>query len=140
MAYDEELADRVRAVIAARLVSADERPMMGGLCFMVDGKMCVGVSRNRLMVRLDRAIYDEALTRKGCIPMEITGRPLRGFVFINPEGIRSQRSLESWIDLALEFNPRAVASKRPRRTTDVKTIRAAKPKKKASSKVSKPIK
>ncbi|WP_010584578.1 TfoX/Sxy family protein [Schlesneria paludicola] len=112
MAYDEDLAERVRAVLAARLVSADERPMMGGLCFMVDGKMCLGISKNRLMARIDRAIYDEALTRKGCIPMEITGRPMRGFVFVTPEGLRSKRNLESWVDLALEFNPRAVASRR----------------------------
>lgn len=128
MTYDEILADRVRAVIAARLISADERSMMGCLCFMVDGKMCLGISKNRLLARIDREIYDEALTRKGCIPMEMAGRTMRGIVLVTPEGLRSQRRLELWIDLALEFNPRAIASKRPRRASRPNSSSAARQK------------
>ena len=112
MAYDEELADRVRRIFADRNVAFEEKRMMGGLCFMVDGKMCVGVVKERLMARIDPEIYDEALGRKGCVPMDFTGKPMRGFVFVNGEGIDSKRDLESWLDLALEFNPRAVSSKK----------------------------
>jgi len=114
MAFDEKLACRVRDVFAGRAVPVEERRMMGGLCFMVDGKMCVGVDKNRLMLRIDPEIYEVALSRKGCMPMDFTGKPMRGFVFVGSEGIASPHDLDSWIDLALEFNPRAVSSKRRR--------------------------
>lgn len=107
MAIDEKLAARVREVFTGRGVAVEEKRMMGGLCFMVDGKMCVGVDGNRLMVRLGPAIYDESLKQPGCIPMDFTGRPMRGFVFVNPEGTKSDGSLRSWIKLALDYNPRA---------------------------------
>ena len=86
MAYDEQLATRVRQFFSARKVAAEEKRMMGGLCFMVAGKMCVGVEKDRLMVRLAPAVYDQALRRKGCVPMDFTGRPMRGFVFVNKIG------------------------------------------------------
>lgn len=111
MAFDERLAERVRSEFSRREVAFDEKRMMGGLCFMVDGKMCVGVDSNRLMVRLAPEVYDEALTRRGCGPMDFTGKPMRGFVFVSPEGMRSAHELGTWIDAALEFNPRAKASR-----------------------------
>ena len=92
---------------------------MGGLCFLVNGKMCVGVEKDRLMARIDPAIYEKALDRKGCLPMDFTGRPMRGFVFIKAEGLASDRDLASWLDLALEFNPRAVSSKKTKRNRKV---------------------
>lgn len=75
MAIDEELASRVRDIFANKAVATEEKRMMGGLCFMVEGKMCVGVDGNRLMVRLDPAIYEESLKQPGCVPMEFTGKP-----------------------------------------------------------------
>jgi len=115
MAYNEQLATRVRRVFANRKVTFVEKRMMGGLCFLVNGKMCVGVEKERLMVRLDPAIYEQALERKGCMPMDFTGRPMRGFVFVNAEGVGADRDLASWLDLALEFNPKAKASKKSQR-------------------------
>lgn len=112
MAYDEQLAIRVRNVFAKRKVTFAEKRMMGGLCFLVDGKMCVGVEKERLMVRLDPEIYEDALRCKGCAPMDFTGRPMRGFVFVNPDGLAGSRDLASWVDLALEFNPKAKSSKK----------------------------
>lgn len=93
--------------------------MMGGLCFMVRGKMCVGVEKERLMVRIDPCECESALRRKGCVPMDFTGRPMRGFVFVKPEGLVSPRDLNVWLELALAFNPRAASSKgkkKPKRT------------------------
>lgn len=118
MAYDDQLAERVRRFLAENATSVEEKKMMGGLCFLVRGKMCVGIEKRRLMVRIDPEIYESALTRKGCVPMDFTGRPMRGFVFVEPEGTRSGRDLHSWISLALEFNPRAKASKKKRRAKD----------------------
>jgi TfoX/Sxy family transcriptional regulator of competence genes len=112
MAYDSALADRVTDLLQARRVAFETKAMMGGLCFMVDGKMCVGVEKARLMVRLDPAGEGEARARPGCKPMDFTGRPMRGYVFVHPEGYGSEALLGHWIGLALEFNPRAKASKK----------------------------
>jgi hypothetical protein len=70
------------------------------------------VEQARLMIRLDPTLYDEALGRKGCVPMDFTGRPMRGFVFVNEEGLSATRELANWLTLALEFNPRAASSKK----------------------------
>ena len=112
MAYDESLADRVRSALERRKVPVEEKRMMGGLAFMVNGKMCVGVEKSRLMVRLDPAIYEDALKRKACQPMDFTGRPLKGFVFVQPDGLKTSTDLRRWIELALEFNPKAKASRK----------------------------
>ena len=114
MAYDEKLAARVRDFFEQRKAKFAEKPMMGGLCFLVADKMCVGVEKERLMVRLDPEIYEAALKRKGCVPMDFTGRPMRGFVFVKHEGYSTARDLASWLDLALEFNPKAKSSKKRR--------------------------
>jgi TfoX/Sxy family transcriptional regulator of competence genes len=116
MAYDEQLAVRVRKFFDQRAVSFEEKRMMGGLCFLVKGKMCVGVEQERLMARINPDIYEKALGRKGCVPMDFTGRPMRGFVFVNAEGLVSDRDLASWLELALEFNPLAKSSKKGRKS------------------------
>ena len=92
-------------------VSFAEKEMMGGLTFMVDNKMCVGIIKESLMARIDPEIYDEALAIKGCREMDFTKRPLRGFVFIDPAGTDMDEDLEYWIKLALEYNPKARSSK-----------------------------
>ena len=112
MAFDEQLASRVRAHFQKRRVAFDEKRMMGGLCFLVDARMCVGVEKERLMVRLDPGVYNEALKRKGAAPMDFTGRPMRGFVFVSAKGYSSESDLTSWLDLALEFNPHAKSSRK----------------------------
>jgi TfoX/Sxy family transcriptional regulator of competence genes len=117
MAYDEKLADRVRQVFTERLVRFEEKRMMGGLCFMVRGKMCVGVVKDRLMARIGPNAYDSALLRQGCVPMDFTGRPMRGFVFVNAAGLDSKQELEQWMELALEFNPQAIASNKKKPLT-----------------------
>jgi TfoX/Sxy family transcriptional regulator of competence genes len=121
MAYDEQLATRVRSAFQKRKVAFEEKRMMGGLCFLVDSKMCVGAEKARLMVRLDPKIYEQVLQRKGCVPMDFTGRPMRGFVFVNVAGYAADRDLASWLDLALEFNPNAKSSKKPKHRPATKT-------------------
>jgi len=115
MAYDEQLAERIRRSFGRRNVTFEEMRMMGGLCFMVAAKMCVGVEKNRLMARIDPDAYDPALRRKGCVPMDFTGRPMRGFVFVNPTGVATDGELDGWLKLALDFNPRAKVSKKSSR-------------------------
>ena len=112
MAYDEFLADRIRKAFQDQNVFFEEKKMMGGVCFLVDSKMAAGVIKNKLMARIDPEIYDQALTRKGCIEMDFSGKPMKGFVFIEPEGTDLDADLESWIRLCLDFNPKAKASKK----------------------------
>lgn len=112
MAYNALLADRIRNILDARSIVSMDKKMMGGLTFMVDAKMCVGVHQEKLMARIDPAIYEDALKQPGCIAMDFTGRPMKGFVFVLPEGTDDDDQLSYWIDLALEYNPRARSSKK----------------------------
>jgi TfoX/Sxy family transcriptional regulator of competence genes len=111
MAYDEHLANRTRELLSNKR-NVKEKKMMGGLTFMVNDKMCVGVLNDDLMVRIDPAVYEEVLERRECREMDFTGRPMKGFVFVDPDGIKSKKALEYWIALALDYNKRAKSSKR----------------------------
>ena len=102
MAYDEQLAERVRTILAGK-VETEEKTMFGGLAFLVRSYMCCGISDNRLMARIGRAGYEEALTEAHVSPMDFTGRPLKGFVYVEPEGVEMDGALEGWIDRCLEF-------------------------------------
>jgi TfoX/Sxy family transcriptional regulator of competence genes len=115
MAYNEWLADRIRLFFQQQKVDAKEKRMMGGLTFMVNDKMCVGVLQNDLMARIDPEKYEEALTKAGCREMNFTGRSMKGFVFVGPEGTDLDKDLETWLNMALEFNPQAKSSKKSKK-------------------------
>jgi TfoX/Sxy family transcriptional regulator of competence genes len=112
MAYNEKLADRTREIISLSHKNVEEKKMFGGLCFMVNGKMCVGVEQERLMVRLDPERYDEAMEKEGCKPMDFTGKIMKGYVFVDIDSLNTKKKLEYWVKLALEFNSKAKASKK----------------------------
>jgi TfoX/Sxy family transcriptional regulator of competence genes len=125
MAYNEKIADRTREIIAETHKNVEEKAMFGGLCFMVNDKMCVGVEKDRLMVRLDPAKYDEVMEKEGCKPMDFTGRVMKGYVFVDAEVLNTKKKLEYWIKLALEFNKIAKASKKTSSKKPVKTVHSA---------------
>ncbi|HSC54905.1 MAG TPA: TfoX/Sxy family protein [Phnomibacter sp.] len=110
MAYNEKLADRVRTLIAQTHENIEEKRMFGGLCFMVNDKMCVGVEAERLMVRLDPTKTEEVLEKEGCQPMDFTGRVMKGFVFVDIAVLETKRQLDYWIQLALAYNSVAKVS------------------------------
>ena len=112
MAYNEKLADRVREIIALTHKNVEEKKMFGGLCFMVNDKMCVGVETERLMVRLDPARYDEAMDKNGVRPMDFTGKVMKGYVFVDIDALKSKKELNYWVGLALEYNRIAKSSKK----------------------------
>ena len=112
MSFDEKLANRTRELISKTHSITEEKKMFGGLCFMVNHKMCIGVERDRIMVRLDPARYEEALEKEGCSPMDFTGKPMRGYVFVDKDVLTTQKELNYWIQLALEYNAVAKASKK----------------------------
>ncbi len=112
MAYNEKLADRTREIIAFTHKNVVEKRMFGGICFMVNDKMCVGVEQNRMMVRLDPAIYDEVMEKEGCKPMDFTGKVMKGYVFVDADVLNTEKKLEYWVKLALEYNKIAKAGKK----------------------------
>ena len=83
---------------------------------MYNGKMCVGVIKDNLMCRIDPAIYETILEKKGCRSMDFTGRPMKGYVLIEEEGMKNKKDFDYWIDLALAFNKNAKASKKKKST------------------------
>jgi TfoX/Sxy family transcriptional regulator of competence genes len=102
MAFDEELAERVRAVVDAR-DDIDEKPMFGGLCLLAHGNMFAGVQRDALMLRVGPERQEEALSRAHARVMDFTGRPLRGYVYVDPPGMATEAQLREWVELGLAF-------------------------------------
>ena len=116
MAYDEHLAERARRVLQEKKIqNIEEKKMMGGLTFMVNDKMCIGIVKDELMLRVNPEQHDEAITRAGCRTMNFTNRPMSGFVFVNPAGIDRESDLEAWIQMALDYNPLAKSSKKSKK-------------------------
>ena len=101
MAYDEDLADRVREVLP-RGEAVTERQMFGGLAFMLSGHMFCGVVKDTLMLRLGPEAADRALDLPHVRPMDFTGRPMKGMVFIDPAGLHGE-ALRQWIDAAAGY-------------------------------------
>jgi len=118
MAYNEKLADRTRELIALTHKNVEEKKMFGGLCFMVNDKMCVGVEQERLMLRIGPAKYDEAMGKEGCTAMDFTGKVMKGYVFVSIDALNTKKKLEYWIRLALEYN--AIARRALRAKTSKK--------------------
>jgi hypothetical protein len=101
MAYDEVLANRVRAEIGFH-PALDERKMFGGLAFMLAGNMACGIVGDELMVRTGPGCYQEALVRPHARPMEFTGRPMTGMVFVGAEGL-DDAALAGWVEMGVSF-------------------------------------
>lgn len=101
MAYDERLADRVRDVLEGA-PGVSERKMFGGIAFMVEGHMACGVAGDDLMLRLGPEGAEAALRRPHVRPMDFTGRPMTGMVFVAPPGLRGA-ALRRWVEAAAAF-------------------------------------
>lgn len=102
MAYDERLADQIRQVVARRRHITEQR-MFGGLTFLVRGNVFCGIVGDELMARVGTAEYEASLKRRHARPMDFTGRPLQGYVYIAAAGVRTSKALRAWIDRALDY-------------------------------------
>ncbi|MFN8347072.1 MAG: TfoX/Sxy family protein [Spirosomataceae bacterium] len=111
MAYDLKLADRIRRKLET-LSNIEEKEMMGGLTFMYNEKMCVGIIGDELMCRIDPEKQAEALERHGCRIMDFTKRPMKGYVLIEEAGRRAESDFDYWLNLCLDFNSKAKSSKK----------------------------
>ncbi len=102
MAYNEELAARIRTSLEGH-PGVTERKMFGGIAFLIHGNMCCGVANDDLMVRVGPGSHEASLALPHARPMDFTGRPMKGFVFVGPGGINDDGALSGWIDRGVTF-------------------------------------
>lgn len=102
MAYDEGTAQRLRDLLVDR-DDVVEKKMFGGIAYMVRGNMCIGVNKETLMVRVGKEKHDEAVSQPHARPMDFTGKPMQGFIFVEPAGYESDEDLENWLERGLEY-------------------------------------
>jgi TfoX/Sxy family transcriptional regulator of competence genes len=102
MPFDEALADRIRRAIGPR-ADVTEKKMFGGLAFLLDGKMFCGIVKDELMVRVGPERYEESLAKAHVRPMDFTGRPMNGYVFVGPSGCRTEKAVKAWVELGAAF-------------------------------------
>src|SRR5258708_4682338 len=118
MSYDEKTAERVRRILSLRL-DVVEKKMFGGLCFMVNGSMCCGLTSTALMVRIGPDGYERALAQPHARPMDFTGRPLTGMVYVDPAGYKTDAALAKWLQRGIDCGSGLPAKKvwaaRPRK-------------------------
>ncbi|HTF82412.1 MAG TPA: TfoX/Sxy family protein [Cytophagales bacterium] len=118
MAYSEYLKGVIEKEIRQKVGTCEGKKMMGGYCFFIDDKMCMGLDvdkdtgKDRLLVRIGEAAMANALNMVGCNIMSINGKPMKGFVFVEPDGFGLDHQLECWINMAIAFNPEAKRSKK----------------------------
>ena len=102
MAYNEGLAERIRAAVAGRQGLTEKR-MFGGIAFMLNGNMFCGVVGDDLMVRVGPEYHERALAQPYARPMDFTGRAMRGMVYVGPGGSSTDKALRSWVDQGIRF-------------------------------------
>ncbi len=113
MAYDEMLADRIREQLSLHTsLPIEEKRLFRGLCFLVNGKMCINVSGDNLICRFDPARLEEVAEQPGFLPMVMKGKELKGYCYVVPAGFQSTRQFRYWLDLCLDFNARAKPAKK----------------------------
>jgi TfoX/Sxy family transcriptional regulator of competence genes len=93
------------------------KEMMGGLTFMVNDKMCIGIIKDEMMCRIDPELHETALEKTGCRVMDFTGRPMKGYVMVDDTGMKTKSQFEYWIKLCLDFNKKAKSSKKTKKKT-----------------------
>ena len=119
MPFDEAAADRLRAALSTVLKQAparslEEKKMFGGLAIMVDGHMCVGIIENRVVARIGPDNYADAIGQEHVGPMDFTGRPMKGWLYLMPPVVQDAAALEHWVELARAFVA-GLGPKKPRK-------------------------
>ena len=122
MAYNEDLALRIEKILKKKKISFGILKMFGGICYTVNKKMCIGIAKEDLMARVGPENYEDALKKKGARKMDFTGRPMVGYVFVSHKAIDKDADLTYWIELCLEYNPKAKSSPRKKKEKNFKEM------------------
>lgn len=112
MAFNEKLADRIRELLYETCKNLDEKRMFGSLCFMVNDKMCVGVQRDQLMVRINPDDFEAVLENEHCVAMQMKETVMKGYVLVSEDELKTKKKLSYWLEKALEYNKIAKPSKK----------------------------
>lgn len=110
MAYDAHLGERIHQILKTKNVPFYDKKMMGGLVFMVNDKMCCGIHIDKkfgdslLMAKIGVEAYDKEIHKDECLPMDFTGRPMKGYIFITSKGFDMDDDLDYWITKAVDYN------------------------------------
>ena len=102
MAFSEKLADRIRKTLGWRK-GITEKKMFGGLSFLLNGKMCCGVLKDILVVRVNPKESDTFLKKPHVRPMDFTGRPMKGFLYVSTDGCKTEKQLSAWVERSVDF-------------------------------------
>jgi TfoX/Sxy family transcriptional regulator of competence genes len=102
MAFDERLAERIRKRLGKRKELA-EKKMFGGVAFLLNGNMCVGVHKQDLIVRLDPEDTDSALTEPDTRVFDLSGRPMKGWILVESSGLKDEKTLGKWISISVDY-------------------------------------
>lgn len=103
MAYSEQLATKIRKALE-QVTAVEEKKMFGGLAFMVNGKMCLTAGADRIMCRIDPALHETAITKKGCSTVMMGGKQYKGYVHVKADSLRTKADWHHWVTLALNYN------------------------------------
>ena len=120
MAYDDKLVERIREVVFG-MPGLSERKMFGGLCFSVNGYMACGVQKKDLVIRVGPQHHDRALSRKHTRPMDFTGKPMTGYIYVSEAGYKRKADLERWVSQGIEF-VQTLPPKKPKTKKIHKTV------------------
>jgi TfoX/Sxy family transcriptional regulator of competence genes len=102
LVYNEQLASKIRTIVARRK-GWTEKKMFGGIAFMLNGKMCCGVIKDDLLVRVGAERNDEALALANSRPMDFTGKPMKGFIYVDSKGWSKDAALKKWVDMGIDY-------------------------------------
>ena len=111
MPYNEKIADRIRESIVG-MKNLVEKKMFGGIAFMVNDKMCLGVDKDDIMLRCEPERIEELLSKKGARPFDLTGKPMKGWLLVCEDGIKSKKDFDFWVATAIEANKKATTPKK----------------------------
>jgi len=109
MAHNEKLAEKIRMAFS-EIPNVEEKKMFGGLAFLVNDKMCINVSGDNLMCRFDPKLEDIISKKKGYLTVVMRGKEMKGYCYVEPEGFKTKKDIEFWINLCLSFNKEAKSS------------------------------
>jgi TfoX/Sxy family transcriptional regulator of competence genes len=110
MPYNEKIANKIRIALEGTK-NLVEKKMFGGIAFMVNDKMCMGVDNDAIMLRCEPEMTNELLAKKGARPFDLTGKPMKGWLLIDEDGTKNKKDFDFWVNIAIEANKKAVAPK-----------------------------
>jgi len=110
MAYNEKISSRIREALSD-VADVEEKEMFGGICYMVNDKMCIGVIKDEMICRIDPQLKEELMEKNGVHEMLFSKMPMKGFVIVSEEAMKSKKEFDQWVKLCLDFNVHAIITK-----------------------------